>query len=150
LALVTIASAAAGPVAGRDHVVAAIAVCAVLARAGPDRVVAVAGVDLVVAGVALEPVIAGRTDQEIRSGPAADSVASWRRRVIGSPKPSHTSSRLSRIATMLEHAETDMLAFYASPNSHWRKLRSTTRLSASTKKSAGAPTSSASSPTTAA
>src|SRR4051812_22774814 len=56
--------------------------------------------------------------------------------------------RLPKIAALLEQAETDVLAFYAFPAEHWPKLRSRTRLSASTARSRAAPTSSASSPTT--
>jgi hypothetical protein len=40
----------------------------------------------------------------------------------------HLDGRLSKIATMLEDAETDILAFYAFAPSHWRKLRSTNPL----------------------
>ena len=40
----------------------------------------------------------------------------------------HLDGRLPRIATMLEDAEHDILAFYAFPSSHWRKLRSTNPL----------------------
>src|SRR4051794_7750491 len=40
----------------------------------------------------------------------------------------HLDGRLSKVATMLEHAEADILAFYAFPPSHWRKLRSTNPL----------------------
>ena len=40
----------------------------------------------------------------------------------------HLDGRLSKIATMLEDAEHDILAFYAFPSSHWRKLRSTNPL----------------------
>src|SRR4051794_29915997 len=36
--------------------------------------------------------------------------------------------RLSKIAAMLEAAEDDVLAFYAFPSEHWRKLRSTNPL----------------------
>jgi putative transposase len=37
-------------------------------------------------------------------------------------------AKLPKVATMLETAEEDILAFYASPNDHWRKLRSTNPL----------------------
>ena len=40
----------------------------------------------------------------------------------------HLDGRLSRIATMLEDAEPDILAFYAFPAAHWTKLRSTNPL----------------------
>jgi transposase-like protein len=49
---------------------------------------------------------------------------------------------------MLEDAEDDILAFYAFPLDHRRKIRSTNPLERLTAKSAAAPTSSASSPTT--
>jgi putative transposase len=56
---------------------------------------------------------------------------------------------LPRVAALLEDAEEDLLAFYAFPADHGTKLRSTHRSSDSTATSAAAPTSSASSPTTA-
>jgi putative transposase len=37
-------------------------------------------------------------------------------------------SRLPKVAAMLEQAEDDILAFYAFPDAHWRKLRSTNPL----------------------
>ena len=79
---------------------------------------------------------------------AADSLVQARDRL--SEAIARLDGRLSKIATLLEDAETDILAFYAFPSSHWRKLRSTNPLepSASTKRSDDAPTSSASSPTT--
>jgi transposase-like protein len=40
----------------------------------------------------------------------------------------HLDGRLGKIAAMLEDAEADILAFYAFPSSHWRKLRSTNPL----------------------
>jgi hypothetical protein len=40
----------------------------------------------------------------------------------------HLDGRLARIATMLEDAEPDILAFYAFARDHWRKLRSTNPL----------------------
>ena len=40
----------------------------------------------------------------------------------------HLDGRLAKVATMLEDAEADVLAFYAFPSSHWRKLRSTNPL----------------------
>jgi putative transposase len=40
----------------------------------------------------------------------------------------HLDGRLAKVATLLEDAEADILAFYALPSSHWRKLRSTNPL----------------------
>jgi putative transposase len=40
----------------------------------------------------------------------------------------HLDGRLAKIATLLEDAEHEILAFYAFPRSHWRKLRSTNPL----------------------
>jgi putative transposase len=40
----------------------------------------------------------------------------------------HLDGRLGKIAAMLEDAEADILAFYAFPAAHWRKLRSTNPL----------------------
>ena len=40
----------------------------------------------------------------------------------------HLDGRLAKVATMLEDAEADILAFYAFPAGHWRKLRSTNPL----------------------
>jgi transposase-like protein len=57
---------------------------------------------------------------------AADSLAQARDRL--SVAVAHLDGRLSKIATMLEDAEADILAFYALPPSHWRKLRSTNPL----------------------
>jgi transposase-like protein len=56
----------------------------------------------------------------------ADSLAQARDRL--SEAVAHLDGRLSKIASMLEDAETDILAFYAFPPSHWRKLRSTNPL----------------------
>src|SRR5947199_7389076 len=56
---------------------------------------------------------------------------------------------LPRVATLLEEAEDDLLAFYAFPLTTGRSCAPPTRSSASTVRSDGAPTSSASSPTTA-
>jgi transposase-like protein len=53
-----------------------------------------------------------------------------------------------KVAALLEEAEDDLLAFFAFPADHWAKLRSTNRSNASTVRSAAAPTSSGSSPTT--
>jgi Transposase, Mutator family len=60
----------------------------------------------------------------------------------------HLDGKLAKVAALLEEAEEDVLAFYAFPQEHWRKLRSTNRSGASSARSGGAPTSSASSPTT--
>jgi putative transposase len=57
---------------------------------------------------------------------AADSLEQARDRL--SEAVAHLDGRLSKIATMLDDAEADILAFYASPPSHWRKLRSTNPL----------------------
>jgi putative transposase len=57
---------------------------------------------------------------------AADSHAQARDRL--SEAVAHLDGRLSKIATLLEDAETDILAFYAFPAAHWRKLRSTNPL----------------------
>jgi putative transposase len=75
----------------------------------------------------------------------ADSQAQARDRL--SEAVAHLDGRMGKVAAMLEDAEADILAFYAFPASHWRKLRSTNP-SASIARSAGAPTSSGSSPTT--
>ena len=40
----------------------------------------------------------------------------------------HLDGRMSKVAAMLEEAEHDILAFYAFPAGHWRKLRSTNPL----------------------
>jgi len=52
-----------------------------------------------------------------------DSLAQARDRL--SEAVAHLDGRLAKVAGMLEHAEPDILAFYAFPASHWRKLRST-------------------------
>ena len=52
----------------------------------------------------------------------ADSLAQARDRL--SEAVAHLDGRLGKVATMLEDAEPDILAFYAFPSSHWRKLRS--------------------------
>jgi putative transposase len=57
---------------------------------------------------------------------AAQSLAQGRDRL--SEAVAHLDNRLSKIATMLENAEIDILAFYAFPSSHGRKLRSTNPL----------------------
>ena len=57
---------------------------------------------------------------------AADSLAQARDRL--SEAVAHLEGRIAKVATMLEDAEPDILAFYAFPPSHWRKLRSTNPL----------------------
>jgi putative transposase len=56
----------------------------------------------------------------------ADSLAQARDRL--SEAVAHLDGRLSKVAAMLEDAEPDILAFYAFPPDHWRKLRSTNPL----------------------
>jgi putative transposase len=56
----------------------------------------------------------------------ADSLAQARDRL--SEAVAHLDGRLARVATLLEDAEPDILAFYAFPQDHWRKLRSTNPL----------------------
>jgi putative transposase len=56
----------------------------------------------------------------------ADSLAQARDRL--SEAVAHLDGRLGKVAAMLEDAETDILAFYAFPDAHWRKLRSTNPL----------------------
>jgi len=56
----------------------------------------------------------------------ADSLAQARDRL--SAAVAHLDGRLSKVAAMLEDAEPDILAFYAFPPDHWRKLRSTNPL----------------------
>jgi putative transposase len=56
----------------------------------------------------------------------ADSQAQARDRL--SEAVAHLDGRLGKIAAMIEDAEADILAFYAFPSSHWRKLRSTNPL----------------------
>ena len=56
----------------------------------------------------------------------ADSLEQARDRL--SEAVAHLDGRLGKIASMLEDAEADILAFYAFPSSHWRKLRSTNPL----------------------
>src|SRR6059036_1099807 len=51
----------------------------------------------------------------------ADSPAQARDRLFEAV--AHLDGRLSKVATMLEDAEPDILAFYAFPPAHWRKLR---------------------------
>ena len=57
---------------------------------------------------------------------AAESLAQARDRL--SEAVAHLDGRLSKIATLLEDAEPDILAFYAFPAAHWTKLRSTNPL----------------------
>src|SRR5919106_892982 len=56
----------------------------------------------------------------------ADSQAQARDRL--SEAVAHLDGRLGKVASMLEDAEPDILAFYAFPPDHWRKLRSTNPL----------------------
>jgi putative transposase len=56
----------------------------------------------------------------------ADSLAQARDRL--SEAVAHLDGRIGKVAAMLEDAETDILAFYAFPAGHWRKLRSTNPL----------------------
>ena len=60
----------------------------------------------------------------------AENLAQARDRL--SEAVAHLDGRLGKVATLLEDAEADILAFYAFPAAHWRKLRSPTRSSAST------------------
>jgi putative transposase len=56
----------------------------------------------------------------------ADSQAQARDRL--SEAVAHLDGRMGKVAAMLEDAESDILAFYAFPAGHWRKLRSTNPL----------------------
>jgi putative transposase len=56
----------------------------------------------------------------------ADTLAHARDRL--SEAVAHLDGRLGKVASMLEDAESDILAFYAFPSAHWRKLRSTNPL----------------------
>src|SRR3954454_21923337 len=56
----------------------------------------------------------------------ADSLAEARDRL--SEAVAHLDGRLAKVVALLEDAEPDILAFYAFPSSHWRKLRSTNPL----------------------
>ena len=56
----------------------------------------------------------------------ADSQAQARDRL--SEAIAHLDGRLSKVVALLEDAESDVLAFYAFPPGHWRKLRSTNPL----------------------
>jgi transposase-like protein len=55
-----------------------------------------------------------------------DSLAQARDKL--SEAVAHLDGHLGQVATMLEDAETDILAFYAFPPAHWTKLRSTNPL----------------------
>ncbi len=74
----------------------------------------------------------GRKDQHgllaalIRPIFNADSTEQARDRL--SEAVAHLDGRMAKVATLLEDAETDILAFYAFPADHWRKLRSTNPL----------------------
>jgi putative transposase len=65
----------------------------------------------------------GRTDPPIFN---ADTLEQARDRL--SEAVAHLDGRLGKVAAMLEDAEPDILAFYAFPAAHWRKLRSTNPL----------------------
>ena len=56
----------------------------------------------------------------------ADSLEQARDRL--SEAVAHLDGHMGKVATMLEDAETDVLAFYAFPAAHWPKLRSTNPL----------------------
>ena len=56
----------------------------------------------------------------------ADSLDQARDRL--SEAVARLDGRLGKVASLLEDAEPDILAFYASPPGHWRKLRSTNPL----------------------
>src|SRR5215203_5252942 len=56
----------------------------------------------------------------------AENLAQARDRL--SEAVAHLDGRLGKVAALLEDAETDILAFYAFPAAHWRKLRSTNPL----------------------
>src|SRR5215212_108092 len=56
----------------------------------------------------------------------AENLAQARDRL--SEAVAHLDGRMGKVAAMLEDAEPDILAFYAFPPSHWRKLRSTNPL----------------------
>jgi len=56
----------------------------------------------------------------------AESLAQARDRL--SQAVAHLDGRMGKVARMLEDAEPDILAFYAFPAAHWRKLRSTNPL----------------------
>ena len=56
----------------------------------------------------------------------AEGLAQARDRL--SEAVAHLDGRLGKVATMLEDAEAEILAFYAFPAAHWRKLRSTNPL----------------------
>jgi putative transposase len=76
----------------------------------------------------------------------AGSLAEARDRL--SEAVAHLEGSLGKVATLLEDAEPDILAFYSSQPTTGASSGRPTRSSASTRKSAAAPTWSASSPTT--
>ena len=57
---------------------------------------------------------------------SADSLEQARDRL--SEAVAHLDGRMGKVVALLEDAEADILAFYAFPNDHWRKLRSTNPL----------------------
>jgi putative transposase len=57
---------------------------------------------------------------------AAENLAQARDRL--SEAVAHLDGRMDKVAAMLEDAEPEILAFYAFPAAHWRKLRSTNPL----------------------
>ena len=56
----------------------------------------------------------------------ADSLDQARDRL--SEAVAHLDGRMAKVASLLENAESDILAFYAFPAGHWKKLRSTNPL----------------------
>ena len=108
---------------------------------------------------ALHRALPARHARPLRQGAAADGLAAPSarssppraptRRASASPSVvAPWSGRAPKVARLLEEAEDDLLAFFAFPAEHWRSCARPTRWSASTARSAGAPTSSASSRTT--
>ena len=71
--------------------------------------------------------------------------ATWNQ--LGEVVSKLTEAGFNDVALYLLDAADDILAFSAFPTEHWPKIRSNNPLSASTRRSADAPTSSASSPT---
>jgi len=57
----------------------------------------------------------GAEDREVARDRLSEAVA-------------HLEGKLDKVAALLEEAEEDLLAFYAFPSDHWRKLRSTNPL----------------------
>jgi transposase-like protein len=89
----------------------------------------------------------------------AEMVAAAIRTIFSHPDATHVHAQFDEITAMLEakfpvvadlltDARADLLAFSSFPVSHRKKLWSTNRSNASTRRSSGVPTSSASSPTT--